>query len=131
MKLKYASVMRTLYFCEWDRLFLNQKGKVGTFTCGRDLFRISMTIDLHVWSSIAGYGSRKRCWLGDQKCGQFRMVGRAHFELLHFNSFFDFLSYHETFSNPLLMSILFHYEDFVGGFGHWLCCIRKSVVFSR
>lgn len=47
------------------------------FTCGRDVFRISMTIDLDVWSSIAGYGSRKRCWLGDQKCGQFRMVVRA------------------------------------------------------
>lgn len=58
------------------------------FTCGRDLFRIGMTIDLHVWSSIAGYGSSKRCWLGDQKCGQFRLVVCAHFELL--SSIFSF-----------------------------------------
>ena len=32
--------------------FSNQKGVM--FTCGRDLFRISMTIDVHIWSSIAG-----------------------------------------------------------------------------
>ena len=49
-----------------------------------------MVINLHVWSSIAGYGSRKRCWLGDQKCGLFRMVVRAHLELISSISFFDF-----------------------------------------
>ena len=88
---------------------ISLKKREGTFTCGRDLFRISMTIDLHVWSSIAGYGSRKRCWLGDQKCGQFRTVVRAHFKLLS-----SFSPCHEIFSNARLMFILLHHNDLVG-----------------
>ena len=85
-----------------------------------------MVIDLHVWSSIAGYGSRKRCWLGDQKCGLFRMVVRAHSELISSLSFFDFFC-HETFSNAWLMFILFHHDKLVGGFGRWLCWHYKAL----
>lgn len=111
--------------------FLIKKGGGGPFTCGCDLFRISMTIDLHVWSSIAGYGSRKRCWLGDQKCGQFRMVGRAHFELLSFISFFDFhlimkhSAMHGSCPFYFITTILLVALD-IGYVG-----ITKSVVFSR
>ena len=90
-------------------------------TCGRDLFRISMTIDLHVWSSIAGYGSRKRSWLEDQKCGQFTMVVRAHFRAFFPRFLFlHFLPCDKTFSDGRLMFILFHHDNVMGGFGHWL-----------
>ena len=78
-----------------------------------------MTIDLHIWSSIAGYGSRKRCWLGDQKCGLFRMVVREHFKLIppfHPSIF----SLSRGLGNAWLMFILFRHDNLVGGFGRWL-----------
>lgn len=78
-----------------------------------------MTIDLHIWSSIAGYGSRKRCWLGDQKCGLFRMVVREHFKPsppFHPSIF----SLSRGLRNTWLTLILFHHDNLVGGFGRWL-----------
>ena len=99
--------------------FSGKKKAGGIFTCGRDLFRISM-IDLHVWSSIAGYGSRRRCWLGDQKYGQFRMVVRAHIEFRFSLSSHRFPPFHEIFSNTWLKLILFHHDELVGSFGRWL-----------
>ena len=111
-------------------------GRVGDgvlfTTCGRDLFRISMTIDLHVWSSIAGYGSRKRCWLEDQKCGQFRMVVRAHFRAFSLGFFFLFFflvtkhsAMHDSCSFYFITTMLWVALD-VG-----YISIAKSVVFSR
>ena len=122
----YATVVGpegTLYLCGKRIIFPNgrKEGK-GFFTCGCDLFRISMMIDGQVRSSIAGYGSSKRCWLGDQKCGLFRMVVRGHFKLLSF-FFFRSSPCHETFAmhgNAWLMFVLFHPDNLIGGFGCWL-----------
>ena len=83
----------------------------GIFTCGRDLFRISMTIDLHVWSSIAGVRQQKAVLVGGTKS-----VGYLEWRFAGISSFFcpfSFLSISSLsreLSNAWLMLILFRHD---------------------
>ena len=101
-KYNYAIMMGArgsiVFVCGTDYLSQKKKGR-GLFTCGRDLFRISMKIDLHVWSSIAGYGSRKRCWGGG---GGTKSVGYLEWWFARISNLFPrFLSSMSSFSGDL------------------------------